>query len=59
MLKIIKPPRSKDVAHLLDINSNKVIELARCKKLRGIWQSRYWRFSLADVMAYKKKQLEE
>ncbi len=51
--------RSKDVAHLLDVSPDDVIELARQKKLRATKQGRYWKFRFTDVTAYKKKLLEE
>ncbi len=47
--------RSKDVAHILDLSPDDVLELAGKGKLKGEKQGRFWRFRLADVMAYKQK----
>ena len=55
MAKKEKLLRSKDVAHILDCSPDDVIELARKKKLTGRREGRFWRFRLADVMAYKKR----
>jgi len=48
--------RSKDVAHLLDCGPDDVVELARRGKLQGTKTGRFWKFSLEDVMTYKKQQ---
>ena len=48
--------RSKDVAHLLDLSPDDVIELARRGKLHATKQGRFWRFRYTIVMDYKKKQ---
>lgn len=51
--------RSKDVAHILDLSPDEVAELAQRKKLKAKKVGRIWRYSLADVRAYKKKQERE
>ena len=50
--------RSKDVAHILDLSPDDVIELARKGKLKATKRGRFWRYHPSDVMAYKK-QMEE
>jgi hypothetical protein len=52
----IKPLlRSKDVAHILDMSPDDVIELARKGKLKATKQGRYWLFRPSDAMAYRKQ----
>jgi len=51
--------RSKDVAHILDLSPDEVAELAQRKKLKAKKVGRVWRYSVADVRAYKKKQERE
>ena len=46
--------RSKDVAHILDLSPDEVAELAQRKKLKAQKVGRIWRYSLADVKAYKR-----
>ena len=48
--------RSKDVAHILDMSPDDVIELARRGKLKASKQGRFWRFSTVDVVTYKQGQ---
>jgi len=55
MARIAYDLRSKDVAHLLDCSPDDVIELARRNKLRAQKKGRFWRFSIADVEAFKKR----
>ena len=55
MAKDEKLMRSRDVAHMLDCSPDDVIEMARRGKIRATKDGRYWKFKLADVMAYKKK----
>jgi excisionase family DNA binding protein len=50
---------SKDVAHILDMSPDDVIDLARKGVLKGIKQGRRWKFRLSDVQAYKRKQTSE
>lgn len=47
--------RFKDVAHLLDVSPDDVVDLARKGKLRAIKVGRFWRFRFADVVAYQRK----
>jgi len=47
--------RAKDVAHILDLSPDDVIDLARRGKLKARKQGRFWRFRQVDVMAYKKR----
>ena len=47
--------RSKDVAHILDMSPDDVIELARKGKLKATKQGRYWLFRPSDAMAYRKQ----
>lgn len=46
--------RSRDVAHILDLSPDQVAELAQRKKLKATKVGRIWRYSLADVKAYKR-----
>jgi excisionase family DNA binding protein len=48
--------RSKDVAHILDVSPDYVIELASKGKLKATKEGRFWRFRPAHVMDYKKRQ---
>jgi len=48
--------RSKDVAHILDMSPDDVIELARKGKLDAHKSGRFWRFKLKDVTAYQKRK---
>jgi excisionase family DNA binding protein len=47
--------KSRDVAHILDMSPDDVVDLARKGKLKGIKQGRLWKFRLSDVQAYKGK----
>jgi len=47
--------KSRDVAFILDMSPDDVVDLARKGKFKGIKQGRYWRFRLEDVEAYKRK----
>jgi len=47
--------RSKDVAHILDLSPDDVIQLARRGVIKAGKQGRFWRFSRSDVMAYKER----
>jgi excisionase family DNA binding protein len=49
---------SREVAHILDLSPDDVIDLARRRKLRAIKQGRFWRFGQADIMAYKRRRDE-
>jgi hypothetical protein len=51
--------RSKDVAHMLDITPDEVAQLAQRKKLKAKKVGRIWRYSVADVRAYKREQERE
>jgi hypothetical protein len=51
--------RSRDVAHILDLSPDEVTELAHIKKLRAKKVGRIWRYSLADVRAYRRRQESE
>ena len=46
---------SRNVAWILDLFPDDVIELARSKKLKASKQGRFWRFRETDVVAYKKR----
>lgn len=48
--------RSKDVAHILDVSPDDVIELANKGKLKATKEGRFWRFRPAHVIAYKRRQ---
>lgn len=48
--------RSKDVAHILDLSPDDVIELARNDKMKAHKIGRFWRFKLKDVMEYKEQK---
>jgi excisionase family DNA binding protein len=50
---------SKDVAHILDMCPDDVIELARKGELRATKPGRFWRFRFKDAMAYKRKLEKE
>ena len=47
---------SKDVAHLLDIPPDDVIDLARKGKPKTTKDGRFWMFRLSDVKAYQEKK---
>ena len=47
---------SKDVAWILDLSPDDVVELARQKNLVGAKTGRFWRFRPDDVETYKKQQ---
>ncbi len=48
--------RSIDVAHILDISPDDVLNLRRRGLLKGVrYKAKGWRFREADVMVYKKK----
>jgi Mn-dependent DtxR family transcriptional regulator len=51
--------RSKDVAHLLDVDPDSVMQLARKGLLKGEKIGRIWFFSLEDVQAYQRRQGQE
>jgi excisionase family DNA binding protein len=46
--------RTKDVAHILDLSPDEVVELIHKKRLRAIKVGQIWRYSLEDVEAYKR-----
>ena len=48
--------RSKDVAYILDVSPDYVVELASKGKLKATKEGRFWRFRPAHVMAYKRRQ---
>jgi excisionase family DNA binding protein len=48
--------RSKDVAWILDLSPDDVIDLARNRKLKATKLGRFWRFHPDDVMAYKRRR---
>jgi excisionase family DNA binding protein len=48
--------RSRDVAQLLDLTPDEVVQLAQSGKLRATKVGRLWRYRLADVIAYRKRQ---
>ena len=50
--------RSRDVAYILDISPNEVIELVHRRRLKAAKKGKFWRFCLRDVMAYKHAQKE-
>jgi len=50
---------TKDVAHILDMSPDDVIELARNEKLKATKQGRFWRFNLADVEEYKQQNSDQ
>jgi len=47
--------KSRDVAFILDMSPDDVIDLARKGKLKAIKQGRRWRFRVADIEAYKRQ----
>ena len=47
---------SKDVAWILDLSPDDVVELARRQKLLGTKTGRFWRFRRDDVETYKEQQ---
>jgi excisionase family DNA binding protein len=51
--------RSKDVAHILDMSPDDVIELARSGKIKATKKGRFWRFQERDITAYVRKQERE
>jgi excisionase family DNA binding protein len=51
--------RSKDVAHILDLSPDDVIELARKGELEGTKNGRFWRFKVKDVKEYQKQKRKE
>jgi hypothetical protein len=51
--------RAREVAHILDMSPDDVLELACTGRLKGEKQECWWRFSLAAVETYKKdRELE-
>jgi hypothetical protein len=46
--------RSKDIAHILDISPDDVIELARKKVIPASKNGRFWIFSIAQISKIKK-----
>lgn len=50
--------RSRDVAYILDVSPNHVIDLVHRRKLEATKRGKFWRFRLRDVMAYKRLQKE-
>ena len=48
--------RAREVAHILDMSPDNVLELARRGRLKGEKQGHWWRFSRATVEAYKKME---
>ena len=51
--------RPREVARILDVSPDDVLQLARRGKLRGEKQGHWWRFSRAAVEAYKKTEEQE
>jgi excisionase family DNA binding protein len=51
--------RATEVARMLNMSTDDVLELARRGKLKGEKQGHRWRFSLVAVEAYKKKEEQE
>jgi len=47
--------KTKDVAHILDVSPDDVIELARKGKIRAHKKGRFWCIWFADAVAYQKK----
>ena len=47
---------SKDVAWILDLSPDDVVELARKQKLLGTKKGRFWIFRPDDVETYKEQQ---
>lgn len=47
---------SKDVAHMLDIGPDDVVQLVHRGKLRAAKVGRLWRYRVADVRVYKMRQ---
>jgi excisionase family DNA binding protein len=50
---------SKEVAHILDMGPDEVIELARKGELKATKPGRFWKFRSRDAMAYKRKLEKE
>jgi hypothetical protein len=48
---------SRDVAHMLDMSPDDVIELARKGMLKATKQGRRWRYREADVLTYQRKTI--
>ena len=48
--------RSKDVANILDLSPDDVIDLVHKRKLTATKVGRIWRFRPEDVMAHKRRQ---
>ena len=48
--------RSRDVAHVLDMSPDDVIDQARRGYLKATKKGRFWRFRRSDVLAYKKEK---
>jgi excisionase family DNA binding protein len=48
--------KSKDVAWILDCSPDDVVEMAKRGELQGIKVDRFWRFTRAEVEAYKERQ---
>ena len=49
--------RSKDVAHMLDLSPDDVVELVHRGELKATKLGRLWRYRVADVQAYQRRQL--
>jgi excisionase family DNA binding protein len=45
---------SRDVAYILDCTPDDVIDLARKGQLPAVKHGKFWKFSRADVMVYKR-----
>ena len=51
--------RSKDVARILDLSPDDVVELVHQGQLKAKRVGRLWRYRLTDVMAYKREREQE
>lgn len=45
--------RSTEVAHLLDISPDEVLDLAKQGRIKAVKEGRFWKFRYADVIAYR------
>jgi len=50
--------RTRDVAYILDMSPNDVLDLIHKRRLEATKKGKYWRFRLHDVMGYQRAQKE-
>jgi excisionase family DNA binding protein len=48
--------RSTEVAHLLDISPDEVLDLAKQGRIKAVKEGRFWKFRYADVIVYRDRE---